>query len=504
MIDFQASFAVVFFSEEQISVFQSQKTKRFAEIFLERLGQIQNGVSIVSNFAFTDFEKANLKILEASSELEFFKKLLPILPPSKSNDPIWDEVFFYYFNGLSPLVDVELTKELEKRHKEYFCQYSYSENLPPGIVPVMMSREFLNTLPKEWNAAVHEFFFKNINSYDVEIFYEPPDLRQMRLDFTLHSNRSFFLCQDLLDLDPQINYKSLPKLLQENPIVFRKYPSYVELEIHRGCENKCSFCPRQGIQFEKDNTSLSKEDIQKIFDSWRWDFPKEVTVCIGGLGEPLLHSELKEILETIASKSFVGKIYLETSLYPPIDSLKNFLSTSQFASKFEIIVNISTFEEASYQKIYESKTPLKVILEKIEMLSALHPKNKIHLQMIKIKELEAEIEAHFDLWEKKGFSVILQKYNSFANRLPEKRVSNLVPIQREFCWHLTREVYINADGGVSVCRQDFNKSIGNILTEGFEAIWKKNSENFLSSFKGEHDKVSAPCLNCDEWYTFQG
>jgi radical SAM protein with 4Fe4S-binding SPASM domain len=81
-------------------------------------------------------------------------------------------------------------------------------------------------------------------------------------------------------------------------------------------------------------------------------------------------------------------------------------------------------------------------------------------------------------------------------------VSDLTPIQREFCWHLARDLYVQVNGDVLICKQLDGDPIGNILKDDLGSIWNKGLESFSLSLNGEHQKISAPCLSCDEWYTF--
>ncbi len=85
--------------------------------------------------------------------------------------------------------------------------------------------------------------------------------------------------------------------------------------------------------------------------------------------------------------------------------------------------------------------------------------------------------------------------------MPEKRVSDLTPIQRNFCWHLTRDLYIHSDSTVSLCKQK-EKRIGNLKNNSLIEIWESGMEDFKKSFLNKHELINAPCLGCDEWYTF--
>lgn len=112
------------------------------------------------------------------------------------------------------------------------------------------------------------------------------------------------------------------------------------------------------------------------------------------------------------------------------------------------------------------------------------------------------MEVWVDETEKQGYGIILQKYNRYAGLMPEKRVTDLTPIQREFCWHLNRDLYVNSDGTVSVCKQTPGRELGNLHKESLMQIWQKGLSSFADSLNGKHETTGAPCLNCDEWYTF--
>ena len=86
--------------------------------------------------------------------------------------------------------------------------------------------------------------------------------------------------------------------------------------------------------------------------------------------------------------------------------------------------------------------------------------------------------------------------------MPEKRVSDLTPIKRDFCWHLNRDLYITSDGSVTICKQELQNKIGNLHSDSIFSIWEKGMKTFSNSLHGNHDKINAPCLTCDEWYTF--
>ncbi|MCB1188902.1 MAG: spiro-SPASM protein [Leptospiraceae bacterium] len=503
---FSPSLVAIYLNQNQIDFLKNNLIRsELINVFFEKIQLLFRGMPCCINYFEQDFLSTYdfLKPISATDERSFLYEILQILPESTSGDPDIDEVFFAYIPGIYPFLDSKLTKELQSRHIKYLSQYSYSENLPLGIVPYFLSREFLLEVPGNHAGSVHDFLLKNINHFDTEIFYVPPDLRQYRLNFSLSDHRSIQFSERMYETKKDMEYSEVSSFLLDKPDMFRLGPSYIELEIIRACENSCTFCPRSFLPKDKDGGMLDTHLIKKIIAELTSSFGLETTFCLGGLGEPLLHPSLPDILIELLNYKQLQEIIIETSLYPDINKLLEYLKTLDDGqkSKISFIINLTTIDPKKYQDIYNSQIPLDSILEKIHTLTQILP--NVHLQFLKIQEVEEELDKYFDLFEhKQGFNIILQKYNSYAGLMPEKRVTNLTPIKREFCWHLARDIYINANGDVSICKQHHITQIGNLHATDLKTIWNSGQESFRNSIRGEHEKINAPCLQCDEWYTF--
>ncbi|TGL71125.1 spiro-SPASM protein [Leptospira kmetyi] len=510
---FPISHSAVFFNPETASLLgslSSTERENLLRLSLKKLsGILPNSKVFFNSWPFDSkpntYNFLNIQILENSSEIAFLKKISAELPASRTGDPDWDDASFFYFTGLFPCLDADLSTEIYARHDRYLSQYSYSENLPAGIVPTILSREFTNAIPDTIQNGAQEYLNKNINHFDVEIFYHAPDLRQYRLDFSLKNKRSLNLVRGFLKSKEEWSYSEILPWIQTHPEVFRTGPSYLELEVYRGCELACGFCPRQFVSNETDGTFLSPAILEKLIQQQEESFSNEYSVCFGGLGEPLLHPEFTKIVSTVlhSSSNLLQELMIETALYTNLDSILDFLNTLDPASKEKItwIVNLTTRNPEKYANLYGKKESDRVLFN-LEKLGKFFPKNRIYLQFLKIQEVEEEVEAWVDETEKQGYGVVLQKYNRYAGLMPEKRVTDLTPIQREFCWHLNRDLYVNSDGSVSVCKQTHGKESGNLHNETLIQIWQKGLSSFANSLNGKHETTNAPCLSCDEWYTF--
>lgn len=509
--EYNPSFAVVYLDKQSISFLESNFETKLFESFVNKLHKVFPNLIIHINVSQiikskldgSSFAKFLVLYESIPSEIELIKEIGKLLPESRFKDPEWDEVCFLYFTGISPILNPTLTETIWNRHKNFFSQYSYSENIPPGLIPTVITREFLSSLPDQLTTDIHAFFLKNINQYDVDIFFQSPDLRQLRLDFRYNSTRSKVLIQGLMKIADEIPYESLHSILKEHPELFRSFPSYLEWEIYKGCELSCIFCPREFVDKSNDGSFVSLESTDKICKELQTSLHSPITISLSGNGEPLLHPNFPSVVKEILKLEQLKELIIETALYKNVNVLISLINelNNQQKEKLCIIVNLTTLSEETYQTLY-GKKGLSEVISAVDSLSKILPQNSLYVQMIKMKEVEEEIDPYFTLFEKKGINIILQKYNRFADKLPERRVSDLTPIHRDFCWHLTRDINLSVNGDVSICKQNQTNIIGNLLTESLSTVWSRGLESFRHSFNGEHDQIPAPCLNCDEWYTF--
>ncbi len=511
--------AAFYFKDFSDSLPEFLSKSDFLELFettLEKLSKSFKGFPVYVNFWPGTQSEGNITvqklgyskflILKSESEPDFMKNVTEQLPPSRTGDPDWDETSFLVFEGFAPLLDSNLTTEIVGRHDTFLAQYSYSENLPPGIVPRILSREFVRSLPPDYKGLTQDFLAKNINHYDTEIFYSSPDLRQWRLDFSVKDLRSKRLVTSFLDHKKDWKYTEILPHLLSNSQIFRSAPSYYEIEVYRGCEYECVFCPRQNLNAADDGKVMEWELLDSILSQAENDFGVGYSVCFGGLGEPTLHPKIGDLVKRAVQSPRLKELFIESALYSDLESLKKGIldSKEEDRKKISLIVNLTTRDRQVYTKLY-GKDRLEKVLLNLEEISRILPKSSIHLQFLKIAEIDSELDSWYEETQKSGYEIILQKYNSYADKLTQRRASDLTPLGREFCWHLSRDLYVNADGTVSICKQtpaSSSHSLGNLKTETLASIWKKGNPHFANSANGEHEKIPSPCLTCDEWYTF--
>lgn len=418
------------------------------------------------------------------------------------------------FNGVYPLCDTEITAHLYKIHSEYRADITYGENLPAGIAPHFVSRDLIESLEiMEANdadvatAGLRPFVEKNINQFHAEVHYQEPDLRLLRLDFSLANARSVAKTQSFLPhLDTnRPTYAQLQPLIESDPGLLHLFPSYLELEFCSTAANQSYFSPLRYI--ESNAAQLSRETLDRLLVFIQKGFG-DTSICASGLGEPLEHPNAVEYLGVLLDEPKVRYVFVETNGIH-LDTL-NALAAHAAAKKLRIIVLLNSIEK--YQEYSGApQATLAHVKANMKQFSAglasrgLNSQEILFLQAFKVEENETEIDALYALAEELGASFLLQKYNRYAGLMPERRVSDMTPLERYSCWHLRRDLFIRANGDVAFCKQSVDPkkptARGNMSQDSLEEIWKTQRADFVLNYREKYP-THLPCANCDEYFTF--
>ncbi|MBL8994892.1 MAG: SPASM domain-containing protein [Spirochaetia bacterium] len=138
------------------------------------------------------------------------------------------------------------------------------------------------------------------------------------------------------------------------------------------------------------------------------------------------------------------------------------------------------------------------ILEEIEYLLLRRNKNT-WVQIVKMNENFEHLVDYHHFFKKYTANIIIQKYNRYQGRLPERRLNPMQPFEKIDCWHLKREVVVDVEGRVLVCKQDLGKEhvLGNLLEDSMETIYQRGLP-----FLDKHIRGWDFCSGCDEYYTY--
>ena len=238
---------------------------------------------------------------------------------------------------------------------------------------------------------------------------------------------------------------------------------------------------------------MDKSMLGKILEELS-DWAQNAVVDFSGLGDPALHPQGLELLKQL--EKFSAFRYVLTSRGSQRAFLEGALG---LLPQLTVIISLDAADDASYQAVW-GKGDFHAIEETAATLLEKFP-GRVYLQFTRMRENEEALDAFFQRFRVFKDYLLVSKYNSFCNSLPERKVVDLSPLTRFPCWKLQRELFIHWDGSVSLCSQDFEKL--NVLAQwdkkSLKEIWQEMNLIYLSHWQKQYPGL---CKNCDEWYIF--
>jgi spiro-SPASM protein len=399
----------------------------------------------------------------------------------------------------SPFLDPTIIQEMIDLHLRHLAEFTYSENLPPGFSCEIVSKELLASIPdmNETTLPLGQVVRSNINNFDVEIYYKEPDIRDKRLSFLSSDPRDARIMENMhRRRNGIVPFAEMRDCINSSPEMLYVGPSYVEIELTGRCDLKCLFCYRDTLGKVHDDMDpkLFKSILSQMNE---FNFP--YTICLGGSGEPLMHEHCYELLEEAHRFHLVEQIIVETNGILAGPNYRSYLTHD--GKRTTTIVNINGIDPGTYEGIHGHDHYDTVVNNVLSLRDAAD--GRLYVQLMKINETEPFLDSFYDYWESQKVPVILQKQNTYLGRIPDRRYSDLSPLERVPCWHLQRDLYILSDGRVPFCKQDVDADHrkDSLLTSSLSEIWEKRRDSFINDYSKKYP-ASPDCSSCDEWYTF--
>lgn len=403
------------------------------------------------------------------------------------------------FHGIYPLYDSGITGRIASVCDRYSADFAYGENLPPGICPVIYGRELLRHELKT-EGTLYRQILDDINRYHIEIHYELPDLRMLRLDFSCADRRSLARTARLLDKVDE--YADIEPQLQKDPALLFSFPSYIQIELTGHTDHPFIYGPYSAV--EAPAARFSQQHLNKVLQFAREGFD-DTSLCFSGPGEPLKHPQFADFVRQVRSEKSIASLVIETD-GTELGQYTDLLAEKQPVPLY-LMIQVPSFD--NWQKMRQSQISSadfkKQLLETIYKLCSLDEtfKERIYIEIPKITDNENELESMYDTVQQAGVQFLLQKFNSYIGLLPEKRVSDMTPLERSFCWHLRRDLFIRPDGSVAFCKQDVRSAAlrGNLDKDELSEIWSRQKSDWQNDYRGDYPQVP-DCAACDEYFTF--
>jgi spiro-SPASM protein len=434
-----------------------------------------------------------------------------------------DALFFAWAD--EPFLDPELAGRMLEDFRKYRAEYGFADGYPVGLSAEILAPRALEAIralaaslpPEVERGSIFAAVQKDINAFDIETDISPVDLRDLRLTLACDTKRNRLLVDRLAAAGVRDAATALD-LIPRNLGLLRTLPAFVQVQVEAGCPQSCKLCPypsfgpragaaRGGGDILSDRTSMPRERFAGILDQVV-ELSGDAVIDISLWGEPSLHPDISGLVEEALSRPSLSLI-VETSgigwderRVERIAALPGALGA---AARLDWVVSLDAASPGLYAELrgkgYEEAVSF------ADLAIGLFP-GRAHVQMVRAKENEAELEAFWREWKKKTDKVIVQKYSRQAGLLPERKVSDLSPLVRRPCWHLKRDLSILLDGTVPLCRDCSQGGIvlGDAFGAGLAAAWEAgaayHSAHVEACRSGSGSGFPAPCEACDEFYTY--
>jgi spiro-SPASM protein len=253
---------------------------------------------------------------------------------------------------------------------------------------------------------------------------------------------------------------------------------------------------------------MSLAHWRELLDMIR-SFCGEATVGISLWGDPALHSRIAELCEAAIEAPGISLLIETSGVGWRAETLQRIAAAASSASASPAgagaqaggltwIVSLDALEPAMYRQLRGEG--FEEAHAAVRMLSELFP-GRVYVQAVRMEENEEELDRFYRAWKSEEAGTIIQKYDYFCGALPQRKISDLSPVERIPCWHLKRDLVVRMDGAAELCREDLSGEyrLGNIFEEGIETVWERGRPYYLRHLEEELPPI---CRNCDEYYTF--
>ena len=459
-----------------------------------------------------------------------------------------DVILYSYAD--TPFLNDMLTKSILETHTTYGAEYTFAEGYPYGFAPEaldsgaarILSQLASTTQSEEGRkrisrTSIFDLLKTDINSFEVETVLSDFDARPFRMKFDCGCHAEKEACVELFKMmqsskspadlanasaddissDLSKNVDNLAKKASENPQILKTVPFYYDIQISRKSSADCLYIPKK-MQSITANEYMKKEDFLSLLEKIE-TLSDCAVINLSGFGEPLLHPDFEEFVDAVF-KHENFHLLIETdglnvteslckNIKSIVDNAKERRGVTEYFDKILWIVKIDAVSDEIYRKIHRidgNSSDSRHFSRAVEAVSTLQKyfPYSVYPQFMRMSQNEVELETFYRTWSNKSSAsngnVIIQKYSSFCKTLPDYKVADLSPLERNPCWHIRRDITVFVNGDVPLCRECLDDCVcGNAFTDDLFEIWHK----FDGELKNHINTIYCEkCGKCDEYYTF--
>jgi spiro-SPASM protein len=422
-----------------------------------------------------------------------------------------DDIFYYYADFA--LLDPVLAARMHASHRRYFAEYTFADGWPAGLAPEIVRSDAVPRMralaagspPLAAAPVARDALFaviqKDINSFDIETELAPRDQRMLRASITADCERNARLVDALIARGAS-DAESVAATLEAEPRILRTLPAFFNVQVVAACPQSCSYCPWPVMAGDPRRLDgfMPVEKFDALLGRIE-SFAHDAHVGISMWGDPSRHPDVAGLVMAAVRHAGI-RLVIETSGvgWRPgaLAEIASALPPSTAAARPTWIVSLDAASAAIYEGL-RGQGFAEASATAVELMK-LFP-SSTHVQAVRMKENEEDLETFYRDWKQRTERVIIQKYDNFAGALPDRKVADLSPLARFPCWHLRRDLAVLLDGTVPLCREDLRaaKALGNAFTDDLADIWEQGARQYDRHIAGDLPDL---CAGCDEYYTF--
>ena len=268
----------------------------------------------------------------------------------------------------------------------------------------------------------------------------------------------------------------------------------IYIEITNICNLKCEFCIPCKRELNMISVSNFEEIVKKIHKYTN-------VVALHVKGEPLLHKNLKEILNILEKYNLQANITTNGTLIKEnLEILKNAKCIKQLNFSLHSFLQNDHMSDLYLKNIFDCVSELKNITISYRLWN-LETIKENDINDIIIKELESYYKLD-NLKEKlklkNAFEINENIYINQDIEFTWPDINGKEIIEKGKCWALRKQIAILVDGTVVPCCLDNNGDIplGNILEEDLETILNKPLSKTIKENFGNSKITCKLCKTC--------
>lgn len=230
----------------------------------------------------------------------------------------------------------------------------------------------------------------------------------------------------------------------------------------------------------------------------------DVTVTVGGDGDPLLYEGLVEVLKA-ARAAGARSLHVQTDLLEGTERL-----TAAIEAGVVDVISVQFYgDSAETYRHVGGLDGYGRLLGNLEALARRLSGRGVPLvipRLLKVRQTIPEMENFFDQWILRSGWAVIDGPTDRAGSVPMTAVADMAPPKRRACRRIAASegrLLLRANGTAVACDQDIHDrlALGHIAAARLDELWSGEAMARLRRLHGEGKWSDlAPCATCREWH----